>query len=336
MGGSIDMRIGNAAAAFLALALMPSQAVAQEGAAFFDGKTITYIVATDPGGGYDTNGRLVAEYMQKYLPGSTIVVQNMPGAGHLIGTNYIYASEPDGLTIGTFNTGLIYGQMVGDPAAKFDFTKMSWIGKVSSDPRVVVVSTESGIESFEQLAASTETVKFAAAGRGSAATVETGMLAKTLNLPIQIIDGYGGNEDQLAMRRGEVKGVIGFRSTWEKFIAEGHGKFIAQIGGSQTDVPQLSTFATTDESKKVIALIESQAKIARLTAGPPDIPEDRYKALVEAYAKATSDPEFVAKAKSLKLPVEPAAGQPVADAVQAAMQLPPDLQNFLKDMMKKE
>ena len=78
----------------------------QEGAAFFDGKTVTYIVATAPGGGYDTNGRLVAEYMQKHLPGSTFIVQNMPGAGHLIGTNYIYASEPDGLTIGTFNTGL--------------------------------------------------------------------------------------------------------------------------------------------------------------------------------------------------------------------------------------
>ena len=136
------------------------------------------------------------------------------------------------------------------PAPSSICRKMSWIGKVSSDPRVIVVSKESGIESFEQLAASKETVKFAAAGRGSAATVETGMLAKALNLPIKIIDGYGGNEDQLAMRRGEVKGVIGFRSTWEKFIAEGNGKFIAQIGGSETDVPQLATFATTTRRRR--------------------------------------------------------------------------------------
>ena len=172
------------AAAMLLLGAWTASSSAQEGAAFFDGKTVNYIVATDPGGGYDINGRLVAEYMQKYLPGSTFVVQNMPGAGHLIGTNYIYASEPDGLTMGTFNTGLIYGQLAGDPGAKFDFTKMSWIGKMSSDARVIVVSTDSGIESFEQLAASKEPVKFAAAGRGSAATVETGMLAKALNLPI--------------------------------------------------------------------------------------------------------------------------------------------------------
>jgi len=325
-----------ASAATILLGACTGMATAQEGPAFFDDKTVTYIVATDPGGGYDTNGRLVAEYMQKHLPGSTFVVQNMPGAGHLIGTNYIYASEPDGLTLGTFNTGLIYGQLAGDPGAKFDFTKMTWIGKVSSDPRVIVVSKESGIDSFEQLAGSKETIKFAAAGRGSAATVETGMLAKAMNLPIEIIDGYGGNEDQLAMRRGEVKGVIGFRSTWEKFIAEGHGKFIAQIGGSQTDAPQLSSFAQSDEAKKVIALIESQAKIARLTAGPPGIPADRVAALVDAYGKATADPEFLEKAKALKLPVEPLAGQPVADAVAAAMQPSPDLVVFLKDMMKKE
>ena len=53
--------------------------LAQQGADFYKGKTVTYIVATAPGGGYDTYGRLVAEYMQKHLPGSTFVVKNMPG-----------------------------------------------------------------------------------------------------------------------------------------------------------------------------------------------------------------------------------------------------------------
>ena len=39
------------------------------------------IVATSPGGGYDTYGRLVAEYMQRYLPGSTFVVRTCPAPG---------------------------------------------------------------------------------------------------------------------------------------------------------------------------------------------------------------------------------------------------------------
>ncbi len=116
-------------------ALAPS-AMAQTGAEFFKGKTVTYIVSTSPGGGYDLYGRLVAEFMQRYLPGSTFVVKNLPGAGHLVGANTIYASKPDGLTIGTFNTGLIYNQLIGLDGVKFDLNKMSWIGKAASDPRV--------------------------------------------------------------------------------------------------------------------------------------------------------------------------------------------------------
>src|SRR5918997_2843269 len=137
--------IGLAAAA-LAAATLPAQA--QQGADFYKGKTVTYIVATAPGGGYDTYGRLVAEYMQKYLPGSTFVVRNMPGAGHLIGANAIYASKPDGLTIGTFNTGLIYNQLIGSEGVKFDMNKMSWPGRAGSEPRVVVCAPDAPIKTF--------------------------------------------------------------------------------------------------------------------------------------------------------------------------------------------
>src|SRR6186997_968777 len=123
-------------AGLIAAALLPhTGARAQTGAEFFNGKTVTYIVSTGPGGGYDTYGRLVAEYMQKYLPGSTFIVKNVPGAGHLIGANTIYASKPDGLTIGTFVTGLIYNQLIKADGVRFDLMKMSWIGKAASEPR---------------------------------------------------------------------------------------------------------------------------------------------------------------------------------------------------------
>jgi tripartite-type tricarboxylate transporter receptor subunit TctC len=334
------MRLSKCLAAVGAVALVAASsgaALAQEGAAFFDGKTVNYIVATDPGGGYDTNGRLVAEFMQKHLPGSTFVVQNMPGAGHLIGTNYIYASEPDGLTIGTFNTGLIYSQLAEKEGIKFDLAKMSWIGKVASDPRVIVVSKQSGIESFEQLKNLKEPIKFAAAGVGSASTIESTMLINTLDLPIQVITGYNGDEDQLAMRRGEVQGIVGSRSTFQQFVDEGHGKFIAQIGGSETDVPQLSSMVgTNEEALKAITLVESQSNISRLTAGPTGIPADRLQALRDAYAKATSDPEFLKKAESLGLPIDPLIGDQVGAAVEKAMDQSPEMVAFLKEATKKK
>src|SRR5438270_11163634 len=77
-------------------------------AGYFRGKTVTYIVATGPGGGYDSYGRLIARYIQKYLPGSRFIVRNVPGAGHIVGDDTIYAGKPDGLVIGIFTAWLIY------------------------------------------------------------------------------------------------------------------------------------------------------------------------------------------------------------------------------------
>ncbi|WP_455274983.1 Bug family tripartite tricarboxylate transporter substrate binding protein [Rhizobium herbae] len=314
-------------------AFAPSLATADDGASFFDGKMITYIVATAPGGVYDTNGRLVAQYMQKYLPGSTFVVQNMPGAGHLIGANYIYASDPDGLTFGTFNTGLLYGQLSGDPNIKFDLTKMSWIGKVASDPRVILVTKESGIESLAQLKELKEPIKFATAGKGSASMIEATLFVKALKLPIQVVSGYNGNEDQLAMMRGEVQGVIGSRSEFQQFVDEGKGRMIAQVGGAETDVPQLSSMIDGKTAKEVVGLIESQSGISRLSAGPPGIPEDRLKALRDAYAAATSDPEFIEKARTLGLPVDPLIGDDVGALVGKALEQDAEVIDALKEAL---
>ena len=60
--------ISFAFAALGALGLSMPQAKAQTGAEFYKGKTVTYIVATAPGGGYDLYGRLVAEFMQNICP----------------------------------------------------------------------------------------------------------------------------------------------------------------------------------------------------------------------------------------------------------------------------
>ena len=239
------------AAAGVAMSLMSSPVFAQSGADFFNGKTVNYIVAIDPGGGFDTYGRLVAQYMEKYLPGSTFVVRNMPGAGHMLGTNFVYASEPDGLTIGTFNTGLVYPQLAGVEGVRFDLGEMSWIGKAAADPRMVIVSKGAGIETIENLMAGGKTVKFGADGVGSGSYVETIMLQRAAGMPVETISGYSGNEAQLAMMRGEIQGVVAFKSSYEQFVNEGNGKFLAQIGGTSDEVPQLADLATTEQAKQV-------------------------------------------------------------------------------------
>jgi len=325
---------------FVSLALAACAATqaqaADEGAAFFKDKTVTYIVATSPGGGYDSYGRLVAEYMQRNLPGSTFVVKNMPGAGHIIGANAIYASKPDGLTIGSFNTGLIYNQIVGAQGVKFDLSKMSWIGKAASDPRIVVIASQSPIKSFAELQAQKTPVNFATAGPGSASYVETVILTNTLKLPVKNLTGYNGTDDQLAMRRGEIIGSIASRSSYATFIENGYGRFIAQIGGNDKDVPQLSSLVKDQKALDLIALVQSQGDIARLTAGPPAIPAERMKVLIDAYKKAMEDKELQGRAEKLERPVEPAYGEDVAKAIAKALNQSDETKQLLAEALKSD
>jgi tripartite-type tricarboxylate transporter receptor subunit TctC len=331
-GKHLSLGAGVMAAAVLAA----GAAQAQTGADFYKGKTVNYIVSTAPGGGYDLYGRLIAEYMQKYLPGSTFVVKNVPGAGHLIGTNTIYSSKPDGLTIGTFNTGLIYNQLIKTEGVKFDLTKMSWIGKAASEPRVFVVGAQSQTKSFDDLRNQNEPVNFATSGIGSSNYVEINSLTNILKLPIKVLTGYNGNDDQLAMRRGETTGGMGSRSSFEQFIKNGYGRFIAQIGGKETDVPQLKDQIKDPDGQSIVALIQSQGDIARLTAGPPDIPADRLAALREAYKKALEDKDLQAKAEKLDRPIDPAYGDEVLRMVKEALNQKPEVVAVLKAALEKK
>ena len=328
------MNIGlSIAAAALAATIAATSAQAQTGADFFKGKTITYIVATSPGGGYDTYGRLITDHMQKYLPGSTFVVKNVPGAGHLVGANTIYASKPDGLTIGTFNTGLIYNQLINADGVKFDLTKMSWVGKAASEPRVIVVGAQQPIKTFEDIVASKQPLNFSSTGLGSSNYVELSGLTNILKLPIKVLTGYNGNEDQMAMRRGEAVGNMASRSSFEQFVKNGYGRYVAQIGGKQTDVPQVRDAIKDPKGLTFLTLIQSQGDIARLTAGPPGIPEDRLAALRDAYKKALEDPELRAKAEKLSIPIDPAYGDEVLKLINEALNQPPDVVVVLKNAL---
>lgn len=320
----------------MALGLGSTAIHAQAPADFFKGKTLTYVVATAPGGGYDSYARLITEYMQKNLPGVTIVVKNMPGAGHLIGANFIYGAKPDGLTIGTFNTGLIYNQLVDRQGTKLDLTKMSWIGKATAEPRMLVIAQQSPIKTFADLRASPIPITFATSGIGSANYVETTMLTNALKLPARVLTGYNGNDDQLAMRRGEVGATLGSRSSFEQFVKNGYGRFIAQIGGKDTDVPQLSSLVKDQAALSLIALVQSQGDIARLTAGPPGIPQPALDALRTAYRKALEDKELQEKARKLERPVEPGYGDDVRQAIVTALKQSPDTIALLAQALKKK
>ena len=101
---------------------------------FYEGKTVRMVVMTTPGGGYDTYARAIARYLGKHIPGEPkIIVQNMPGGGGFIATNYVYnVAKPDGLTVLVTNSGVVLQQAVGMKGIKFDAKEFEWIGTPGS------------------------------------------------------------------------------------------------------------------------------------------------------------------------------------------------------------
>ncbi len=302
--------------------------------AFYNGKTVTFVVATSAGGGYDSYGRLIAPYLQKYLPGSTVIVKNVPGAGHIIGANEIYNAKPDGLTLGTFNKGLIMSQIAGMEGIKFDMSKFTWIGNASSDSRVLIINSSLPYKTMDDIVKSGKELKLASAGVGSASSNDGLMVSKIFGFKVKLIAGYSGQQADLGMMKREIDGQVGAYDSMKSLIDQGQARAIVIIGTNKVadlpNVPMLSDIAPAS-SKAIVDLMDSQASLARPIGATPGIPEGRVLALREALQKALSDPELLAKAKQAQLPINYLNGDDMAKTVSNALNQPPDVVSIIKE-----
>lgn len=305
---------------------------------FYKGKVISYIVATKPGGGYDTYARLIGRYLEKHIPGSTLIVKNVPGAGHIIGANEIYLAEPDGLTIGTFNTGLIYSQIVGQPGIRFDLTKYSWIGKANSEHRILLVGKKTRFKTLKDVLESKEPIKIACSGVGSSDYNETLILAEALGAKLKTIPGYSGREGEMAILRGEVDGIVGSYSGLLGFIKAKESRVLLQIASKKhkdlLEVPLSKEIDLTDKGKKLISLIVGVNELGRLTAAPSVVPVGMLEVLREAYKKALTDPNLLKEAAKMKLDIDPAFGEEVEKMMKEAIHQPEENITLLKKIIK--
>ena len=316
-----------------------TQSVDQE-KPFYDGKTITLIVATKPGGGYDTYARLLAPKMEKYLPGSTIIVKNVPGAGHIIGANEIYHAKPDGLTFGTFNKGLITAQIVGMEGIKFDLTKMSWLGSPASEPIFFMVGEKSSFKTIEDVMKGDKEIILSSAGIGSSSHTNALLVAEILGLDnLKMVTGYKGTEGEMAMMRGELDGQIGSADSMLPLVESGDGHPILVIGKKRLkDFPDVPTlYEVSDEkNKSLVDFMVSQALISRPYAATPDIPQERYEILQDAFEKAWSDPELLAEAEKIGRPIDYISGQEVSELMEGALNQPEHIVKILKEAVEAE
>ena len=308
---------------------------------FYEGKVITLIVATGPGSGYDVYGRLVAQGMEKQLPGSTIIVKNVPGAGHILGTNEISRAKPNGLTFGTFNKGLIGNQIVGKGKIRFDLAKMSWLGSAASEGFALYLSTRSSFKTLEDVMRGDKMFVTAGSGIGSINVTFAKLMEYMGVLPNQkAVTGYSSAEAAQAMIAGDIDGWMGSYSTLKALDDSGDAKVILLIGqdpevlAKDPDMPLLRK-VVRDPAKhaRLLGFMDAQLVLGRPFAGPPGIPQDRLQILREAFKKALQDPELLAIAKKAGIPIDHMSGEKAQEIVKDALEQPPELVGVLKRVM---
>ena len=296
-----------------ALSLCAGSAPAQSPANFYKGQTVTIILSSAPGGGYDAVARTLAQHLPKHIPGNpAVVVKNMAGAGGIVAANHLYNVAPkDGLTIGGLQNNVPFEPLYGTKEANFDPTKFIWLGTPSYETAILTIWHTAPVDKWEQ--AKTTELTMGSSGNNSTPSFYGRLLNEVLGLKLKIIVGYESQTHAfLAMEREEIHGypsvfynsLVATKPTW---LPEKKVKLLVQMGAQKEkelpDVPLLSDLVTKKEDK---ALVE--AAIAPLTAGrpylmPPGVPADRVAAMRKAFVDTFNDPEFLAEAEKRRLGV---------------------------------
>jgi len=294
--------IRRTAVAACLLALAGGSAVAKPS---FKGKTVTILVGTSPGGGYDAYARMLARYLPKHLPGSTVVVKNMTGGGGTRLANYIYGAAPaDGSEFGLTEYGVHFSPLLYGTPVQFDVLKFNWLGAIDADvtPMVLAWHTTPFMR-FEDTLRLPMTV--GATGATSFTAGYPYALNGILGAKFNVILGYPGAADvTLAIERGELDGIVSW--CWKcmkhqkpEWITANRARVLLQLGlkgDPELDakgVPTALDVAKTEEQRHLLRAVFGGLGMAKSFFAPPQVPADVVAVLRRAIADAARDPEMI-------------------------------------------
>jgi tripartite-type tricarboxylate transporter receptor subunit TctC len=326
-----------------ASSLCASASSAQPAADFYKGKTVTLIVSSSAGGGYDVMSRTIAKYIGSHIPGNPrIVVTNMPGAGGIVAMNYFYSSaRKDGTMIGGMQNNTPFEPLLGTKEAKYDPAKFNWLGSPSVEVGLIAVWRTAPVNNIADLQRREITV--GSSGANSTPSFYARLINETLGTKMKIVVGYPGqNEVYFAMERGEVDGFPSLfyntlNATKPNWRTEKNVKLILQYGLEKEpaipDVPSALDLVTDPEDRQLL-----QAGLAEITLGrpylmPPGVAPDRVAAMRKAFEDTFKDPEFVADAKRMSLGVNaPRTGAQIQDLIEETYHAPPKIIDRLRKL----
>ena len=326
-------------ALLIGLLLPAASASAQDAVAdFYKGKQINMIVASTPGGGYDTYGRLVSRYLPKYIPGQpSVVVTNMTGAGGNVAAAHLYNIAPhDGTAMAAVLPGTITEALYGGrEKARHDPAKLIYLGSANSEMNMCYLRADTGITTARDL--TTKEAVIGASQEGGSSRDQPAMQINLLGHKLRIVAGYPGSREVfLAIEKNEVSGICGlglpaFRQQHADWLDSGFVRIISQdnIRGdpkiTAMGVPRTLDLAKTPEDRQVMELVFSQQEFGRPYILPPGVPPARVEALRKAFLQALSDKDLLAEAERLKLEITPVSGAELQALVAKIYATPPDI-----------
>jgi tripartite-type tricarboxylate transporter receptor subunit TctC len=316
------------------LALMPAPSQAQLAEPFFANKPITFTVAFNPGGTYDTYARLAARHLPKHIPGQpAIVVRNMQGANSVRGATHLATQAPrDGTAIGMISQAIALKKVLEEPAVRIDVGAFGWIGRITSAVEATIVWHTSPTKTLAD-ATRRETVL---AGTSVLGTPDTNprLMNNFAGTKFKVVNGYpGAGATMLAMERGEVEGAYTgletLLSSKKDWLAEKKVSVLVQYSNERhrlfPQVPAMTEFGRTAEDKQILSLYGATAEIGISLITPPDVPAERLAILRRAFDAMVADPEFLADAKARQMEVEPARGEALQKMIAAMLGVPPEI-----------
>ena len=299
---------------------------------FFEGKTISFLVGSTPGGGSDIAARLTGRHLERYIPGKPrIDIINKPGAGGLIAANELYnLRKPDGLSVAAINVSALFATAAASKEIRFDLPKFIWIGQAFDDAQTLLMRTSTPYTSFEAIRKANKEGRMPKMGAQSldhTSNVVVKIVGHIFGLDFHVIPGYPGTPQILLdIERGALDGRAfstgSFFATRREWLQTGFIKPMVTSRKTRDkrlpDVPSIEEIAPPG-SKGLLAALYSSQDISRSIALPPGVPADRVKVLRDSFAAMAKDELFLKESEKMGLEIELIRGEAMNRDIEATV-----------------
>lgn len=311
-------------AAAVVLAAIAGAAPAQTTGEF---KSITIVVGSSAGGGYDTYARVLARYIGRHLPGQpSVVVQNMPGASSLKAVQYLDANAPkDGTVMAAFNPGLITESLLNADKIRLKFSDVAWVGSITRDLRACYAWAATGIRTWDDLK-NYKRFNMGAPAAGTSSFINAAVLKNMFGIAVHQVTGYAGSAEQrLAIERGELDGDCGaWSSVPPDWISNSKVNPVVKfaplpVPGLAADVPFVGDLTRSREAKDILNVLTAADALGRPYVASKQVPAHRLAAMRAAFDRTMKDSQFLAEAERLDLPVSGPTQGPEAETIVASI-----------------